>query len=102
MKIAFNTGRLYTSAGQRIGAWVENDVCYFVDFDRMVTGYFKCLKHCIGSNSDFAKHIVYIYDKGQYNMEVIIDGYEKLRNVERNGYEAFTLQPDTVVVRYTP
>jgi len=38
--IAFNTGRLYTSAGQRIAAKLTADGgILFVDVDRMIDGY---------------------------------------------------------------
>jgi hypothetical protein len=36
----FNTGRLYTEAGQRIaGAVLDNGAIAFLDFDRQVDGY---------------------------------------------------------------
>ena len=38
--IAFNTGRQYTAAGQRIAAAQIDGKTYFVDADRMISGVF--------------------------------------------------------------
>jgi len=35
---SWNTGRFYSEKGQRIYAAWEDDICYFIDIDRCVSG----------------------------------------------------------------
>lgn len=59
--IRFNTGRGYTSAGQRIVATLHEDgVVTFFDHDRKVDGEFKLPLHCRLNQVEVMHH----YDAG--------------------------------------
>lgn len=73
-KMTFNTGRQYTARGQVITASydTEENVCVFNDHSRMITGTFiASMQENIDTEEGkrlFAREVVRIYDKSQYNM----------------------------------
>jgi len=59
--ICFNTGRKYTSQGQRITATLHDDgVVTFWDHDRMIDGEFTLGLHCQFD----AREVLHCYDAG--------------------------------------
>lgn len=106
MKIAFNTGAYYTVHGQRIGAWIEvqgngSGVCCFVDFDRDIGSHFAVgYSSSLSTPQEWAHHVMYMYDHGQYGMPYIEGMHGKLRDVANNGYDAFISDPAVSVIAY--
>lgn len=66
MKIAWNTGRLYAKEGQPMTAEVIGDKVVFVDHARGIEGVFDIMmNHCLEHPRDLARHVMYLYDRGQ-------------------------------------
>lgn len=68
---AWNTRRLYTTAGQRIAAayLIDQDLVVFVDIDRRITGRFavdEALAPLLGDAWDLRAEVMYRYDHGDY------------------------------------
>ena len=103
MKIAFNTGAHYTSHGQRIGAWVERvgeqEFACFVDFDRMVSGYFPFVAGGDGGGTrTFQTIVMNAYNYGQYNQVYIEGMHGKLNDVRHLDYDCFIADRDCIVL----
>lgn len=108
-KLHFNTGRCYTAQGHRLAVWVVPslgeayyDAVCFIDFDRDITGYFPVQ---VTGNFDvpaaLARHVMHMYDQGQYRLGAFHGIGEHLRAVRTLGYEAFAAQHDAHEVRTT-
>lgn len=108
-QLHFNTGRWYTAHGQRLAVWVVPsvgqayyDAACFVDFDRDITGYFPIQ---VTGNFDvpaaLARHVMHMYDQGQYRLGAFHGIGEHLREVRSLGYEGFAAQSDAHEVRTT-
>ena len=99
-QVAFNTGRHCTTHGQRIVAWVEKTddgsaaVACFIDFDQQISEYFRFQPTGqIAMPSDFARHVLHMYDWGQYPL-CFVDGLRmRLHEVLRAGYDACVKDP---------
>lgn len=73
--IAFNAGRQYTQAGQRIAAAVKGGRCHFVDIDRQVVGSFEC-----APGAELSRELVMVnYDHCNYVGSVDMDLFYELR-----------------------
>ncbi|MBL8345295.1 MAG: hypothetical protein JNN03_07625 [Rubrivivax sp.] len=101
-KLHFNTGRCYTTHGQRLAVWVVPsvgeaccDAACFVDFDRDITGYFPIqLTGNFDTPAALARHVVHMVDHGQYRLGAFHGIHEHIRAVRVLGYEAFAAQCD--------
>lgn len=101
MKIAFNTGRFYNEVGQPITAEVVGDVIVFVDHARGIDGEIPLAKfsRSFDSPSHLARHVLYMYDQGQYQHVSVGEGpvYASLV-AQHQGYDewvtAHNLSPD--------
>lgn len=103
--VAFNTGAFYTSKGQRIAAWVkpiDNDHCdvaCLVDFDRQICCYFPFTwSGQFSSAVDFARHVMHMYEWGQYPLRFVEGLGAEMSDVMHNGWEAFCSCPDVHVI----
>jgi hypothetical protein len=103
--VAFNTGRHYSTHGQRIVAWVEKaesgqpDRVCFVDFDRQINGSFPfCWSVQSVTPADFARHVLHMYDWGQYQFGIAEGVHARLQAVFDVGYEAFIADPEVRVI----
>lgn len=104
-RIAFNTGAHYTTHGQRIAAWVEKtdtghaDAACFVDFDRHIYEHFPFRSSGqFASPADFARHVMHMYDMGQYPLSHVEGLRSRLSDVHSNGYDAFISNPEVCVI----
>ena len=59
----WNTGRLYSSAGQRIAAALVNGVVYFADADRGIDGEYRPL---VLPSFDLRRSVMARYDANDY------------------------------------
>lgn len=105
-KLHFNTGRWTTPHGQRLAVWVVpsvSEACYdaacFVDFDRDITGYLPIqLTSHFDTPAALARHVVHMYDQGQYRLGAFHGIHEHIRAMRALGYEAFAAQSDAYEV----
>lgn len=107
--VAFNTGAHYTTAGQRIAAWVRDmpaagaDIACFVDFDQQIVGHFPFRRSGqFASAQDFARHVLHMVDWGQYAMGLQgtqrLELESELADVLRNGFDAFVTDRELRVI----
>lgn len=107
--VAFNTGAHYTTSGQRIAAWVREvaaagaHIACFVDFDRQIVGHFPFRRSGqFASAQDFARHVLHMYDWGQYAMGLQgtqrLELESELSDVLRNGFDAFVTDREVRVI----
>lgn len=60
-KFFWNTGRLYTEHGQRMGAYWDGTHIHYVDVDRMITGSFRCSN--VDSDYLLKEYVQVVYDR---------------------------------------
>lgn len=70
MRVQFNTGRMYTAAGQIIVAELDGGIIYFNDVSRMVHGKIvlseDALRMATMGQYDLARVTLACYDNGRY------------------------------------
>lgn len=101
--VVFQTGAMYTHHGQRIAAWSQTvvsdswEVACFIDFDRQIAGSFPCKSFDFTDRRDFAAHVKYMYDHGQYDNghRHSIDLGQDLSRLMVAGYRAFVIANPT-------
>ena len=102
MKIAFNTGRVYSNQGQRIAAWTVTvpggQYILFVDFDRQIDGAIPLLGFGDLTATELKEHVMHMYDHGQYQGGFVVGVYEILRGVAQCGFDAYCTAPDVRVL----
>ncbi len=93
MKCGFNTGRFYNEIGQPITAEVVGDVIVFFDHARHIDGEIPLAKFGRGFDSvmSMARHVLYMYDHGQFNYVRSHDepAFESKREQQRLGYDGW-------------
>lgn len=68
-KFTFNSGRLYTEAGQVIHVEIVDGRLWFHDESRMVSGSFEYHDAQLNSEREIRELVMFLYDRGQYRNE---------------------------------